>query len=79
MEATVLKIFVASLYPSFIQCPISNHDATLENVQGDKALLLTLDHCFRDNSHPRTCSGLSYTILISSTHTLSIITLFGHP
>ena len=80
MEVAALKIFVASLNRSFIQCPISNHDATLENVQGDdKALLLTSDLCFRDNSHPRTCFGLSYTILISSTHTLPIITLFGHP
>ena len=80
VEAADLKIFVASLYPSFIQCLISNHDATLENVQGDdKALLLTSDLCFRDNSHLQTCSGLSYTILISSTHALLIITLFGHP
>ena len=79
MEVAALKIFVASLYPSFIQCPISNHDATLENVQDDKALLLTSNLRFRDDSHPRTYSGLSYTILISSTHTLPIITLFGHP
>ena len=79
MEVAVLKIFVASLYPSFIQCLISNHDATLENIQDDKAILLILDLCFRDDSHPRTCSGLSYTILTSSTHTLPIITLFGRP
>ena len=79
MEVAVLKIFVASLYPSFIQCLISNHDATLENIQDDKALLLTSDLCFRDDSHSRTCSRLSYTILTSSTHTLPIITLFGHP
>ena len=79
MEVAALKIFVASLYPSFIQCPISNHDATLENAQDDKALLLTLDLYFRIDSHPRTYSGLSYTILISSIHTLPIITLFGHP
>ena len=79
MEVAALKIFVASLNRSFIQCPISNHDATLENVQDDKTLLLTSDFCFRDDSHPLTCSGLSYTILISSTHTLPIITLFGHP
>ena len=69
MEVAVLKIFVASLYRSFIQCLISNHDATLENVQDDKALLLTSDICFRDDSPPSTYSGLSYTILISSTHT----------
>ena len=79
MEVAALKIFIAFLYPSFIQCLISNHDATLENIQDDKALLLTSDLCFRDDSHPRTCSGLSYTILTSSTHTLPIITLFGHP
>ena len=79
MEVVVLKIFIASLYPSFIQCSISNHDTTLENAQDDKALLLTLDLCFRDDSHPRTYSGLSYTILISSTHTLPIITLFDRP
>ena len=54
MEVAALKIFVASLYPSFIQCPISNYDATLENVQDDKALLLTSDLRFRDDSHPRT-------------------------
>ena len=78
MEVAVLKIFVASLYSSFIQCPTSNHDA-LKNVQDDKAFLLTSDLCFRDDSSPRTYSGLSYTILISSTHTLPIITLFGRP
>ena len=79
MEVAALKIFVASIYPSFIQRPFRNRDATLENVQDDKALLLTSDLYFQDDSHPRTCSGLSYTILISSTHTLPIITLFGHP
>ena len=52
MEVAALKIFVASLNRSFIQCPISNHDATLENVQDDKALLLTSDICFRDDSPP---------------------------
>ena len=77
MEVTTVKIFVASLYSSFIQCPTSNRDATLKNVQDDKAFLLTSDLYFRDNSSPRTYSGLSYTILISSTHTLPIITLFG--
>ena len=77
MEVVALKIFVASLYSSFIQCPTSNRDATLKNVQDNKAFLLTSDLCFRDNSYPRTYSRLSYTILISSTHTLPIITLFG--
>ena len=79
MEVVALKMFVTSLYSSFIQCPTSNRDATLKNEQDDKAFLLTLDLCFRDDSYPRTYSGLSYTILISSTHTLPIITLFGHP
>ena len=79
MEVAVLKIFVASLYSSFIQCPTSNCDAILKNVQDDKAFLLTSDLCFRDDFSPQTYSGLSYTILISSTHTLLIITLFGRP
>ena len=79
MKVAVLKIFVASLYSLFIQCPTSNRDAILKNVQDDKAFLLTSDLCFRDDSYPWTYSGLSYTILISSTHTLPIITLFGHP
>ena len=79
MEVATLKIFVASLYSSFIQCPTSNRDATLKNVQDDKAFLLTSDLYFRDNFSPRTYYGLSYTILISSTHTFPIITLFGCP
>ena len=79
MEVVALKMFVTSLYSSFIQCPTSNRDATLKNEQDDKAFLLTLDLCFRDDSYPRTYSGLSYTILISSTHTLPIITLFVRP
>ena len=77
MEVAVLKIFVASLYLSFIQCLTSNRDASLKNVQDDKAFLQTSDLYFRDDSPPRTYSGLSYTILISFTHTLPIITLFG--
>ena len=79
MEVAALKIFVASLYSSFIQYLTSNRDATLKNVQDDKAFLLTSNLCFRDDSSPWTYSGLSYTNLISSTHTLPIITLFGHP
>ena len=63
MEIATLKIFIATLYPSFIQCPFSNHDATLENAQDDRALLLISDLCFRDDSHPRIHSGLSYTII----------------
>ena len=86
MEVAVLKIFVASLYLSFveyplsnIQYPTSNRDATLKNVQDDKAFLLTSDLYFRDYSSSRTYSRLSYTILISSAHTLPIITLFDYP
>ena len=52
MEVAILKIFVASLYSSFIQCPTSNRDVTLKNVQDDKAFLLTSDLCFRDDSSP---------------------------
>ena len=78
MKVAVLKIFVASFYSSFIQCLTCNHDATLKNVQDDKAFLLTSDLCFQDDFPPRTYSELSYIVLISSTHTLPIITLFGH-
>ena len=79
MEVATLKIFVTSLYSSFIQCPTSNRDATLKNVQDDKAFLLTSNLYFQDDFSPWTYFGLSYTILISSTHTLPIITLFGRP
>ena len=79
MEVAVLKIFVASLYSSFIQCLTFNRDATLKNVQDDKAFLLTSDLCFRDDYSPRTYSGLSYINLISFTHTLPVITLFDRP
>ena len=79
MEVATLKIFVTSLYSSFIQCPTSNCDATLKNVQDDKAFLLTSNLYFQDDSSPWTYFGLSYTILISSTHTLPIITLCGRP
>ena len=86
MEVAVLKIFVASLYLSFVQYPLSNiqnptsnRDATLKNVQDDKAFLLTSDLYFRDDYSPRTYSGLSYTNLISFTHTLPVITLFDRP
>ena len=79
MEVAALKIFVASPYSSFIQCLTSNRDATLKNVQDDKAFLLTSDLCFRDDYSPRTYSGLSYTNLISFTHTLLVITLLDRP
>ena len=79
MEVAALKIFVASLYSSFIQCLTFNRDATLKNIQDDKAFLLTSDLCFRDDYSPRTYSGLSYTNLISFTHTLPVITLFDRP
>ena len=76
MEVAVLKIFVVSLYSSFIQCLTSNRDATLKNVQDDKAFLLTSDLYFQYDSSPWTYSGLSYTTLISSIHIIPIITLF---
>ena len=79
MEVATLKIFVTSLYSSFIQCPTSNCDATLKNVQYDKAFLLTSNLYFQDDSSPWTYFGLSYAILISTTHTHPIITLFGRP
>ena len=79
MEVAALKIFVASLYSSFIQCLTFNRDATLKNVQDDKAFLLTSDLYFRDDYSPRTYSGLSYTNLISFTHTIPVITLFDRP
>ena len=79
MDVAALKIFVASLYSSFIQCLTFNRDATLKNVQDDKAFLLTSDLCFRDDYSPRTYSGLSYTNLISFTHTLLVITLLDRP
>ena len=79
MEVAALKIFVASLYSSFIQCLTFNRDATLKNVQDDKAFLLTSDLYFRDDYSPRTYSGLSYTNLISFTHTLLVITLLDRP
>ena len=79
MEVAALKIFVASLYSSFIQCLTFNRDATLKNVQDDRAFLLTSDLYFRDDYSPRTYSGLSYTNLISFTHTLPVITLFDRP
>ena len=76
MEVAVLKIFVAFLYSSFIQCLTSNHDATLKDVQDDRTVLLTSDLYFRDDFSPQTYFGLSYTILNSST--IPIITLFDH-
>ena len=79
MEVATLKIFVASLYSSFIQCLTFNRDATLKNIQDDKAFLLISDLYFRDDSSPWTYSGLSYTNLISFTHTLPVITLFDRP
>ena len=78
MKVAILKIFVVFLYSSFIQCPASNRDATLKNVQDDKTFLLTSDLCFRDDFSPRTYFGLPYTILISSSHTIPITTLFDH-
>ena len=63
MEVAALKIFVASFYSSFIQCPTSNRDATLKNVQDDKAFLLTSDLCFQDDFSPWTYSRLSLLLI----------------
>ena len=57
----------------------SNRDATSKDVKDDKTFLLTSDLYFRDDFSPRTYFGLSYTILISSSYTILIITLFDHP
>ena len=54
----LLKIFVASLYSSLVQCPTPSCDATLKKVQGDRTFLLTSDPRFRDDFSPRTCDGL---------------------
>ena len=64
MEVAVLKIFVASLYSSFIQGPTSSHDATLKSVQDDKVSLLTSDLCFRDDFSPRTYSYTQPSFLL---------------
>ena len=74
----ILKIFVASLCSSLIQCPTLSCDATLKNIRDDKTFLLTLDLHFRDDFSPRTYFGLSHTIFISSSYTISIITLFDY-
>ena len=70
MEVAILKIFVASLYSSFIQCPTSNRDATLKDVKDDKTFLLTSDLCFRDDFFQSLPLGhllmLYTTILVSS-------------
>ena len=73
-----MKIFVASLYSSLVQCSTSNRDAILNDVQDDKTFLLTSDLCFQDDFSSQTYFGLSYTILISSSSTIPIITLFDH-
>ena len=74
-----LKIFVASLCSSFIQCPTLSCDATLKDVRDNKTFLLTSNLRFRDDFSPWTYFGLSHTIFISSSYTILIITLFGHP
>ena len=38
-----MKIFVASLCSSLIQCPTPRYDATLKNVQDYKTVLITSD------------------------------------
>ena len=74
-----MKIFVASLCSSFLQCPTLSCDAILKDVWDNKIFLLTSDLRFQDDFSPRTYFGLSYTIFISSSYTIHIITLFDHP
>ena len=74
-----MKIFVASLCSSFIQCPTLSCDAILKDAWDDKTFLLTLDLRFRDDFSLRTYFGLSHTIFISSSYIIPIITLFDHP
>lgn len=79
MEVAALKIFVASLCPSFIQWPTYSHDATLKSTR--------IDEIF---SNPRILDSEVAFILghILDYHVQSLspllipfpaITLFGHP
>ena len=68
-----MKIFVASLYSSLIQCPTPCYDAILKNVQDDKKALITSDLYLRGDFSPRTYFGLSYTIFIFSSDFLPIM------
>ena len=61
-----MRIFVATLYSSLIQCPTLSCDAILKDAWDDKTFLLTLDLRFRDEFSPWMYFGLSYTIFISS-------------
>ena len=75
MEVVAFEdIFVASLCSSLIQCLTPRRDATLKNVQDDKTILITLGLCLRDDFSAQTYFGLSYTIFISSSYTLPIMT-----
>ena len=74
MEVAAFQDIVASLYSSLIQCPSPRYDATLKNVQDDKKVLITLDLHLRGDFSPRTYFGLSYTIFISSSDFLPIMT-----
>ena len=72
----LLKIFVASLCSSLIQCPTPHCDTTLKNVEDDKTIIITSGLHLRDDFSfsPRTYFRLSYTIFISSSYTLPIMT-----
>ena len=70
----LLKILVASLCSSLIQCPTSRCDTTLKNVQDDKTVLITSGIRLRDDFSPRTYFRPSHTIFISFSYTHPIIT-----
>ena len=69
----LLRILVAFLCSSLIQCLTSRCDTTLKNIQDDKTVLITLGICLRDDFSPQTYVGPSHTIFISSSYTLPII------
>ena len=61
-----MKIFVASLCSSLIQCLTLRYDVILKNVRDDKKVLITSDLHLRCDFSSQTYFGLSYTIFISS-------------
>ena len=68
-----LKILVASLCSSLIQCLTPRCDTTLKNVKDDKTILIISGICLQDDFSPQTYFRPSHTIFISSYYTLPII------
>ena len=68
-----MKIFVASLCSSLIQCLTPRYDVILKNVRDDKKALITSDLHLRGDFPPQTYFGLTYTIFISSSDFLPIM------